>query len=201
MTELNLDAWLRKQPQPVAVVATDGDGVEQRIEVGKNGRAWRDLKKTIEALSPSKLTCLNAGGSVLRSVVVRVDEDEKPESKRPKSELETFATLVAEAYEKGSQNYAPVVNHQLEFIGRQATALASAEQEVYQLRNVVAQQQLQINELTLAAQMTAGGGEDTIMGSLLAGMAQQQAKQQKKPVAVMSPGADGAQSAKKGGAK
>jgi hypothetical protein len=62
---MNLTNWLRKTPQPVAVLADD-----KRIEVGKNVRAYRDLVATIKSLEPSKVTCLDASGNILRSTVL-----------------------------------------------------------------------------------------------------------------------------------
>lgn len=183
-----LNSWLRKVPQPVAVLVEDADGREQRVEVGKGARLWAELTKTIEALQPSKLSCLDAKGSIIRSINVEVEGDEKDDKKKPKSELAEFAALIAGAYDKATNNVQPLLNNSMEFIDRQAARLARSEAEIERLRAVNNDLVRQVNELTLGP--GGGDGENSVLG-LLANAMTQHAQQQKKPLrAVAKP--DGA---------
>jgi len=168
---MNLSYWLRKSPQPSAVLADD-----KKIEVQRNRRAWRDLTETIKALKPSKLTCLNASGEVIRSVALESDEDDEGEDKAPVSaevsDLQYLAKLLAEAYREGRTGNQPIIDSAMQFVERQSQRLAAAEREIDRLRTVVHKQHLQIAELTSTPAPAAAGGEDSIMGALVAGIAQ-----------------------------
>jgi len=163
--KLDLNHWLRKTPQPVAVLADD-----KRIEVGKGGRAWRDLTRTVEALGPAKVTCLDNNGSVLRVTVMEnvasADDDEVP-AKTGDSEIETFARLIADAYAKASSASQPLITNAFSFVERLSDSLAKAQIEIEKLRERNARLVLQINELSLQEPESEGG----VMAALVQGMA------------------------------
>lgn len=182
---MNLTNWLRKTPQPVAVMADD-----KRIEVGKNVRAFRDLTQTIKAMEPSKLTCLDASGNVLRSVVLD-DADDKEASAAAatpeQSDLQLFAKLLAEGYEHGRKANQPIIDSAMQFVERQGVRLAKAESEIERLRAHIHKLNLQIAELSSIP--VSEGGDDSIMGALVAGAIQSGAlggvpSQQQQPGAV-----------------
>jgi len=162
---VNLSNWLRKTPQPVAVMADD-----KRIEVPKNVRAIRDLTQTIKAMEPSKLTCLDANGNVIRSIVLEA-EDEKPAAASAEmSDLQLFAKLLAEGYEHGRKANQPIIDSAMQFVERQGVRLAKAESEIERLRAHIHKLNLQIAELSSIP--TGESQDDSIMGALVAGALQ-----------------------------
>lgn len=167
---MNLSNWLRKTPQPVAVMADD-----KRIEVGKNTRAIRDLVQTIKAMDPSKLTCLDANGNVLRSIVLDSEEGE-PTPVTPatpeQSDLQLFARLLAEGYENGRKANQPIIDSAMQFVERQAERLAAAEREIDRLRTANHKQALHIAELTAVPVAETPAADDSIIAHLAAGLAQ-----------------------------
>lgn len=143
---------------------------DKKIAVGKNGRAWRDLTKTVETLNPSRLTCLDAQGNVMRVIDLAKSDDDIDEpdpvlSKR-ESELQTFAKLVADAYDKASTAFQPMVTSAMGLVRDLSDALAKANVEIDKLRATNAKLVLQIGELTLPA----AEGEDSIASALMQGM-------------------------------
>lgn len=163
---MNLGYWLKKQPQPVAVMADD-----KRIEVPKNARAIKDLCATIKAMEPSKLTCLDDKGNVIRSVVLEA-EDDKPVNSTPEmSDLQLFAKLLAEGYEHGRKANQPIIDSAMQFVERQGQRLAKAEAEIERLRAHIFKLNGQIAELSSGP---APAGDDSIMGAMLAGALQSQ---------------------------
>lgn len=190
MATFNLNAWLRKTPQPVAVLADD-----RRIELPKNGRAWRDLTETVAALNPSQLTCLDKDGNIIRSKQLRDDDAGEPES--AKSEIEVFANLIAGAYEKGAVNQQPLLQNAFEFIERQGQRLVVSEREIDRLKEVNTKLRNDINELRLAAQ-GGGDGDDGggIVGAFVQAIAMKEQQQQAAP-----PPLRGVANAKKDGGK
>lgn len=166
----DLTYWLRKSPQPKAILADD-----KRIEVPNNGRAWKDLTQTIKAMEPSKLTCLDGSGNVIRSIVL---EGEPTAAASPEmSDLQLFAKLLAEGYEKGMTATQPMLNSAMEFVERQGVRLAKAEAEIERLRTHIHKQSLHIAELSAVA---PAEGEDSVMSAVLAGALQAQASQQQQ---------------------
>lgn len=161
---MNLANWLRKSPQPVAVMADD-----KRIEVPKNARAIRDLTQTIKAMEPAKLTCLDAAGNVLRSVVLESDDDKPAATTGEMSDLQLFAKLLAEGYEHGRKANQPIIDSAMQFVERQSVRLAKAEAEIERLRAHIHKQNLQIVELSATPEPA---GDDSIMGAMLAGALQ-----------------------------
>lgn len=173
---MNISNWLRKTPRPVAVLAD-----EQRIEVGKNVRAIRDLVQTVKAMSPSKLTCLDVEGNVLRSIVLDADSEDSDESSvsastPEQSDLQLFAKLLAEGYEHGRKANQPIIDSAMQFVERQGQRLLQAEREIDRLRQVIHKQHLQIAEMNAAPIAEGPSGDDSIMGALVAGIAQGAAK-------------------------
>lgn len=161
----NLSNWLRKTPQPVAVMADD-----KRIEVPKNVRAIRDLTQTIKAMDPSKVTCLDANGNVVRSISLESDDEKAAPASAEMSDLQLFAKLLAEGYEHGRKANQPIIDSAMQFVERQGARLAKAEAEIERLRHHIHKQTLQIAELS--AVPVESGGEDSIMGAMLAGALQ-----------------------------
>lgn len=164
----DLTYWLRKTPQPVAVLADD-----KRIEVPRNGRAWRDLTQTIKALEPTKLTCLAGDGTVIRSIVLEheSDDDGAATASPEMTDVQLFAKLLAEAYDKASSKMQPIVDSAMAFVERGGTRLAKAEAENDRLRAHIHKLNLQIGELTQAP-VAAPTDEGGILGSLVAGAMQ-----------------------------
>lgn len=166
--------WLRKQPQPTAVLADD-----KRIEVGKNGRAWRDLKVTIEAMEPSKLTCLDKDGNILRVKILAAEESEaSPAASAEMSDLQLFAKLLAEAWDKAGSRMQPVVDSAMAFVERGGSRLAKAEAEIDRLRAHILKLNAHIADLT-SAPAAEPDPEENIVGAMIAGAMQAKAAQQR----------------------
>lgn len=166
---MNLNYWLRKTPQPVAILAD-----EKRIEVPKNARAWRDLTETLKALDPSKLTCLDGQGNVIRSVNLESDDADKTPASPEMSDLQVFAKLLAEGYEKGMKANQPIVDSALQFVERQSQRLMKAESEIERLRGVIHKLNSQIATLSNTPAPVA---DDSIMGALVSGVLNAQQNQ------------------------
>jgi hypothetical protein len=162
---MNLTYWLRKTPQPVTVVADD-----KTIAVPKNARAWKDLTATINSLEPAKLTCLDKDGNVIRSVVLESDEGEKTAPSVEMSDVQLFAKLIAEAYDKASGKMQPIVDSAMAFVERGGQRLAKAESENDRLRAQIHKLHMQIAELS--GQPVAATGEDSILATIVAGAIQ-----------------------------
>lgn len=165
MSGVNLNYWLRKTPRPVSVLADD-----KRIEVPRNGRAWRDLTATIQAMEPSKLTCLDGQGNVIRSIILEESDDADAEPATPEqTDLQLFARLLAEGYQHGMRANQPIIDSAMQFVERQSVRLAKAESEIDRLRGIIHKQHLQIAEIN---QLPPPAGDDSIMGTILAGVVQ-----------------------------
>lgn len=180
---INVYYWLRKSPQPSAVLADD-----KRVEVGKNGRAWRDLAATIKSLEPAKLTALDGQGNILRVVVLEESDAADDKSQQPSPEMtdvQLFAKLLAEAYDRGASKMQPIVDSAMAFVERGGQRLAKAEADNERLRAHIHKLNMQIAELT-GAGGGAGDGEDTVVGALLAGA--MQAAAGKQPLAMVGVG-------------
>jgi hypothetical protein len=176
----NLSHWLRKAPQPVALLA---DG--QRIEVPKSARAWRDLVATIESLEPSKLTALDGQRNVLRSIALESDDTAQPAAaSNEMSDLQLFAKLLAEGYQHGMKANQPLVDSAMGFVEKQAQASHKKDVEIERLRGIIHKQNLQILELSGAP---ASDGDESLLGSILAGVAQASAASGGNPLANVAP--------------
>ncbi len=171
MAKFNLNQWLRKTPQPVAILADD-----RRVEVPKHGRSWKELTTTIEAMAPEKLVALDGQGDVIRSVIL--DQDAVSAAPSPEfSDVQLFAKLIAEAYEKGTKSYEPLLNNAMQFVERQGQRLSKAESEIERLRNHIHKLTQQLAEL--AGQPIEAEGE-SVFGILASAIAQKQLADQAK---------------------
>jgi hypothetical protein len=168
----NLNSWLRKTPQPVAVLVDD----KQRVEVPKNGRSWRDLTNTISAMGATKLACLDAQGGVLRATVIEDSEEEGPVKSQDMTDLQFFGKLLAEAHESGGKKSEPLLNTAMQFIDRQAQRLVKAEHEIDRLRNLVHKLNAE-----LALPLEEPAGEAGLVPALMEGIAAAAAAQQATP--------------------
>lgn len=170
---MDLTYWLRKSPQPVVVMADD-----KRIEVPQNGRAWRDLTATIKAMEPSKLTCLDKNGNVIRSVVLESEDGEKAAASPEMTDLQMFAKLLAEGYQHGMKANQPMVDAAMQFIDRQGQRVAKQESEIERLRAVIHKLNMQIAQLTSQPLPAA---EEGVFGALAAGILQAAQQQDQQP--------------------
>lgn len=163
---MNLDYWLRKTPRPHTVLADD-----KRIEVPNNARAFKDLSATIKSLDPAKLTCLDAKGDVIRSVVLESEDDKGAATSPEMTDLQLFAKLLAEGYEHGRKANQPIIDSAMQFVERQGVRLAKAESEIERLRAHIHKLNMQVSDLSSAPPPAEG---DSIMGALVAGALQSQ---------------------------
>lgn len=176
---MNLTYWLRKTPQPTTILADD-----KRIEVPRNGRAWRDLTATIQAMEPSKLTCLDGQGNVIRSIVLESDDDKPVPSSPEMSDLQLFAKLLAEGYEKGMTANQPIIDNAMQFVERQGQRLMKSEAEIERLRAHIHKLNIRIAELSSLP--VDAPDESSLMGAIVAGAMQHAAAGNQTP-ALVSP--------------
>jgi len=161
---MNLGSWLRKTPQPHAI---DVDG--KKVQVPLGGGKWRDLVRTIESMKGERITALDSAGNVIRALTI--DDDEEPaKATAATSDVQVFANLIAEAYEKGTKSYAPLLDNAMQFIERQGVRLAKAEAEIERLRMHNAKLRIEVAELGAAPE-----GEGSMLEQIAAGMLQAQA--------------------------
>ncbi len=179
---MNLTYWLRKSPQPATILADD-----KRIDVPQNGRAWRDLTATIQALEPTKLVALDKKGDVIRSVILESESgDEKSSASPEMSDLQLFAKLLAEGYQHGMKVSQPVIDSSMAFVERLSQRLAKTESEVERLRAHIHRQNMQIAELSNQPPPAADDGG--LVGALMTGVLQgQQLQQQNANAAAVTP--------------
>lgn len=169
---MNLRHWLKKSPRPVAVMAD-----EQRIEVPNNVRAINDLVATIQSLTPSRLTCLNDKGAVIRSINLESEDDRPPVVGQPSPEmtdLQFFGRLLADGYENGRKANQPIIDSAMQFVEAQGQRLLKAEAEIERLRAHIHKLNAKIGELSLVQAAPGESGEDDggVVGALLAGAMQ-----------------------------
>lgn len=184
---MNLLHWLKKTPQPAAVIADD-----QTITVPRNARAFRDLTATIKALAPSKLTCVDKDGHVIRSVVLEEDAaaDDRAAPSPEMNDLQVFARLLAEGYDRGARTNQPLVDRAMEFVERNSERLAKAEAEIDRLRAQLHKVSAQYAELLTrpaGAEPELADGGDTLMGAVVAGVLQAQGLVPKPVSAPVTP--------------
>lgn len=157
---MKLDAWLRKTPQPVAILADD-----KRIEVA--GARWKDLAQTILALGPANVTCLNAAGGVIRAMPLEKTEEETDKGPTAETSHVVFARLIAEAYQRGATANQPILDNALNMIARQAEVNVRADREIDRLRQHNLKLQAEIIRLQNAP---AEDGEGGIMAAMAQGL-------------------------------
>src|SRR5882672_1138086 len=107
--------WLRKLPRPAVILADD-----KRIPV-PTGRVWPDVWRTISVIKPAKLQAIDADGQVLRALDFEtvVDDDDTSEKTQDQSDLQLFAKLLSDAYDKGSKAGAPLISSAMNFVEQQ----------------------------------------------------------------------------------
>jgi len=167
---LLLKPWLRRMPQPVAVLCDD-----KRVPVPKGQKAWSELARSIEALQPSQIQCLDKDGQVIRAMTLETADDTTDDT-ADTSALKVFAKLVADAYDKGHKVGQPVLDSAMAFIERQSQRLMKAEAEVEQLRQHCHLLQAQLIEATASGD----DGDDDFFGALLSGALQGDAARRKE---------------------
>lgn len=176
---MNLANWLRKTPRPTSVMADD-----KRIDVPNNHRAINDLVTTLKSLEPSRLTCLDKEGKVIRSVILD-DDASAPAGSAPSAEmsdLQLFARLLADGYEHGRKANQPIIDSAMQFVERQSVRLAKAEAEIERLRAHNHKLNLQILELSLVPVAEEPAADNSLMGALMQGALQGvQLQQQQQP--------------------
>ncbi len=164
---MNVGHFLRKSPQPAIVVA---DG--KRIEVPLNrGGKWLEIARTIASLGATKIELLDMAGNVIRAIELDGDESAK-ETSPELSDVQVFAKLIAEAYEKGTKSYAPLLDSAMNFIERQGQRLATLERELANARTLIAKLQGELIAATATPEPSEG---DSVVGAMVAGMLQAQA--------------------------
>lgn len=164
----DLSYWLRKSPQPVAIMVDD-----KKIDVPRNRRAWSDLTVSIKAMDPDKLTCLDKDGNVIRAIALDGGDDDPKTAASPEmSDLQLFAKLLAEGYQHGMKANQPIIDSAMAFVERQAERLLKADTEIERLRAHIHKLNIQIAELS---NLPVAEGEEGIVGAMLAGVMQGQA--------------------------
>jgi hypothetical protein len=175
---MNLGSWLRKTPHPHTI---DVDG--KKVQVPNGGSKWRDLVRTIETMKGSQITALDSAGNVIRALTIDEDSDD---DKAPKgdSDVQVFARLIAEAYEKGTKSYAPLLDSAMGFIEKQGQRLAKAEAEIDRLR--VHNARLRVEAAEASVQPESEGG---MIEALATGLMQAHAGQSAAEVTPIKQGA------------
>lgn len=189
MNFAQVSKWLRRTPQPVTILV---DGA-RRIPVGNRGGKWQEHVRTIAAMNPGKLECLDAHNNVIRAMLVDDDDsDDATAEKKPTAppqgccpscgvSLNSFAGLLADAYERGSNAqraaYQSIFEENTKLIQLLAERLGSIE--VAWQRGLHAQAKL-ITEAATAearaaqAELDAQEGDGGIMQALASGFMQAQ---------------------------
>lgn len=111
---MNLQSWLRRQPQPTYVMCGD-----QKISIGTGRRRWADAITSIFSYESAQVVAMDQKGSVLR-VVQREEIDDQPEAETPAADVtdnqkdmaqvaqvfaEAYATAHEQARETSSRGY------------------------------------------------------------------------------------------------
>lgn len=162
----NVQQWLRKTPRPATIVADD-----KPIAVPTGGRAWKELATTLEAINPTKLIAMDAAGTIIRSIMVEGSDEDDKHSSPEMSDVQLFAKLISEAYDKGNKMNQPLLDNCLNMIDRQAQTIQKQSSEIDKLRFTIHKMQAEILELTAQPGDEDGG----VLGALAQGMAMAEA--------------------------
>jgi hypothetical protein len=161
---------------------------DKRVDASGGGRQWRDMVRTIESLSPKKLTALDGKGAVIRAVDLDAsddDDDEKPRAVgggvNSDNEVIVFASLIEKAYEKAATANQPLIENAMSFVERLSNRLTKAETEIERLRNHNNRLIQQINELQLQP-VADSDGEGGLILALAQGMVHKQSEVAAKSV-------------------
>lgn len=103
---MNLRSWLRREPQPVRVIADT-----RTIQVPAGPRKWAELEETIVSIGATKVEAIGADGSLLRVVNLETEESSSGGGAIGRgtsglSEMAQLATIIAEASDRAAQRHA-----------------------------------------------------------------------------------------------
>lgn len=164
----DLSRWLRRSPHP-ASIRVDGDKV---VQVGNRGGKWTDMMRTLMVMRPSQLEALASDGSVIRAVGPAELEEDEQQAEPPKgtTTLETFAHLLAGAYEKGSKATQPLLDSMTNYIDKQGHRISGLERQNSELAIENADLRAEVAELqgVVAALQQQPGPEGDVTQQVLA---------------------------------
>lgn len=169
----NLWQWLRKSPQPHALMV---DGAK-KIEVGTKGGKWRDLVQTLEAYPGSRVEALDSGGNPLRALVI-ADVEVADAPKPQETPEQTFSRIIAGAYKdayaqatKGPQS---LLDNAMAFIEKQAVREQAHVSDIERQRETISKLRARVAELEaqLKHVVDQSGGDDGSIGQMIAAFMQ-----------------------------
>jgi hypothetical protein len=170
----NLIKWLKKMPQPAAILCD-----QQRVEVPRVHSPWREVAQTVLAIGPSKITAIAADGSVLRAQTLDSDEDEgggQESVSHSLPDLQVFARLISDAYTSGANAqrdaYRSIFEENTKLVKLLADRLGALEvawQRSLQSNAQLLQRVAEANARTLEAEAGGGDGDDGPLAALASG--------------------------------
>lgn len=165
-----LAKWLRRTPQPKAVLA---DG--KRIEVGTGGNKWAEMHRSLQALGATKIECLDPNGNLIRAITLEDGDDAEGGDKKTElqSDLHALSKIIADAYEKGTKAPALLLESAMSFIERQSQRLVAQDREIERLRGLNARMSAEILQLK-ALPPEGDGAEGGILSAIAQGFLQSQ---------------------------
>lgn len=177
---MKLNNWLRKTPQPAYVLA---DG--KRVELGAAGSKWSDVERTIEAVGATKIEAYKHDGTLLRAMSIADESEDKsapvasvvhtdPETAR----LSHFATLLADAYDRGANSvfkaFAGVLEENNKLIKMLADRLSASDASAQRLLQNNARMITDLARAHAELDSAPEAGEEPSVMNLLAAAAAQQ---------------------------
>ena len=177
--------FLRRGARPALIKADD-----KTIEIAPNGRVrWKDVDQTIAAIGPKKLECLDGRGNVLRAMEIEGDvtDDESEKPSPEMSDVQLFARLISESFDKGGSNAIKMLAEAMKFIEHMGVRLNSSDREVDRLRMENTKLRREIAQMAaLPADETGDGGivQELISGFLAAKQAASVAEQGAVPISA-----------------
>jgi hypothetical protein len=169
-----LAAWLRRTPQPVAVLVDS----QRRVEVPSSPRKWAELEATLLALEPETVACLSADGTTLRAMTLE-SAATSAEASPVRSDLVLLSRLLADAHERGAAStreaYGTIFSENTKLIGMLAQRLTAMEvqwQRAMQAqgRMLVESAAVQAEAIVAQAEQSANAGEDALFAPLMQGL-------------------------------
>lgn len=163
-----LDAWLRRKPQPAAVLA---DG--RRVAVPDSPRRWAELAETLDALGASRLVAIDDQGVTLRAVSLESGGELQEQAAAPKSplasELTVMSSLLADAYRTGAETAMGAMRGSIEENTKLVRLLADrlSAIEVAWQRSLATHARLTTELAHAQAAATTGAADDGVLGALL----------------------------------
>lgn len=165
---MNLRSWLRREPQPVRVIADT-----RTIQVPAGPRKWAELEETILSIGATKVEAVGADGSLLRVVNLETEESSSGgpaigRSASGLSEMAQMAQIIAEASDRAAQRHADAYRLAFEentkLVGLLAERLGSLESSWMRTLDQLAEARQQTQE--------SGGEVQALIAAALAGQAQ-----------------------------